>query len=141
MLLTISISSPIHSVNSKLLTQQKISPAGGVGKQLEEALSDALVTCTAQPHTADLQPKTCWQKQMLKSRVTLFHYIHYDFWEYVTLRKDFIWERGREIREREIWRCEKGINQVNSKQRKTRYPNLSKILHQLSWNKKGAGDG
>lgn len=50
-------------------------------------------------------------------------------------------ERQRNKRERERWRCEKGINQVNSKQRKMRYPNLSKILHSLSWNKKGAGDG
>ena len=61
------------------------------------------------------------------------------------MRKDFVWERGREIRERERererWSCEKGINQVNSKQRKTRYLNLSDILHSLSWNKKGAGDG
>ena len=49
-------------------------------------------------------------------------------------------KRERE-RERERWSCEKGINQVNSKQRKTRYLNLSDILHSLSWNKKGAGDG
>ena len=46
------------------------------------------------------------------------HYIHYNFWEYVTMKKDFMWERGREVRERERWRCEKEINQVNNKQRK-----------------------